>query len=163
MEMPLNVLGQISAGLSLIQVRALLRGAFQTGEQITYHEVARRKKQIIEQECHGLVEFVDTKHNFSHVGGMERVKRDLMRVADAVKDGQTNRVPMGMIFVGPWVRVKRLSQRRRSGKRPDVSEVQKFPRKWVGHRGEPGKDSHLVMPLGMPLIIDEPIARCRWR
>ena len=45
-----------------------------------------------------LVELVPPKHNFTHVGGMERVKADLMRVAEAVKAGHTNRVPMGMIF-----------------------------------------------------------------
>ena len=39
------------------------------------------KKQIIEQECHGLVEFVDPDHDFSHVGGNEGLKEELMRVA----------------------------------------------------------------------------------
>lgn len=158
MEMPLNVLGQISAGLSLIQVRALLRGAFQTGEKITYHEVARRKKQIIEQECHGLVEFVDTKHNFTHVGGMERVKRDLMRVADAVKEGQTNRVPMGMIFVGPMGTGKTFVAKAFAAESGlTCLKFKNFREKWVGStEGNLEKILDLVDALGyVLLIIDE--------
>ncbi len=100
-EMPIEALAQVTAGLSAIQIRSILRGARQTKEKVTFRTVSRRKKAIIEQECHGLVEFVDPEHNFHHVGGMEGVKADLMRVAEAVKSGQRNRVPMGMIFVGP--------------------------------------------------------------
>lgn len=101
MEMEPGHLAKITAGLSLIQLRALLRGAALSGEKLTFNAVNTRKKQIIEQECHGLVEFVAPSHNFSHVGGMARIKKDLLRVADAVKKGRHNQVPMGMIFVGP--------------------------------------------------------------
>ncbi len=100
-EMEPEVLAKVTAGLSLIQIRSLLRGADLAGTPVTFKMVAARKKQIIEQECHGLVEFVAPRHDFRHVGGMERIKADLMRVADAVKKGHTHRVPMGMIFVGP--------------------------------------------------------------
>ncbi len=100
-EMDVEHLANITAGLSLLQVRALLRGAALSGETLTFNAVNARKKAIIEQECHGLVELVTPGHDFSHVGGMARIKRDLLRVAEAVKRGHRNRVPMGMIFVGP--------------------------------------------------------------
>jgi transitional endoplasmic reticulum ATPase len=100
LEMPLETLARIAAGLSLVQIRALLRGARQTGHAITFAEVSRRKKSIIEQECHGLVEFVAPTHGFDEVGGMDGVKAELRRVADAVRQGQRSRVPMGMIFLG---------------------------------------------------------------
>ena len=51
--------------------------------------VNRRKKAIIEQECHGLVEFVDPRHGFDGVGGMEAVKEELMRVAEAILGPRT--------------------------------------------------------------------------
>jgi len=158
MEMPLEVLGKITAGLSLIQVRSLLRGAFQTGEQVTYKEVARRKKVIIEQECHGLVEFVDTKHNFTHVGGMERIKRDLMRVADAVKAGHVNRVPMGMIFVGPMGTGKTFVAKAFAAESGlTCLKFKNFREKWVGStEGNLEKILELVDALGyVLLIIDE--------
>lgn len=101
LEMRPSVMAQVTAGLSLIQVRGLLRGAELAGTPITFNMVSQRKKQIIEQECHGLVELIAPKHNFGVVGGLEGVKYELMRVANNVRDGHRNRVPMGMIFVGP--------------------------------------------------------------
>ena len=101
LEMAPEALAKITAGLSLHQVRGLYRQARQSGEPITFRAVSRKKKAIIEQECHGLVEFVDPEHNFAHVGGNDRLKADLLRVAHAIKSGQANRVPMGMLFVGP--------------------------------------------------------------
>lgn len=101
LEMEPGHLAKITAGLSLLQIRALLRGASMSGEPLTFNQVNSRKKAIIEQECHGLVELVAPDHGFDHVGGMVGVKADLMRVAEAVKKGHHNRVPMGMIFVGP--------------------------------------------------------------
>ena len=101
LHMEQETLGNVTAGLSLIQIRAVLRGAALSEEPVTFKMVSVRKKRIIEQECHGLVEFIAPDYDFSHVGGMERIKRDLLKVADAVKKGHHNRVPMGMIFVGP--------------------------------------------------------------
>ncbi|TVQ93621.1 MAG: ATP-binding protein [Deltaproteobacteria bacterium] len=157
-EMPLNVLSQLTAGLSLLQIRALLRGARLTERPITYSEVARRKKVIIEQECHGLVEVVNPRHDFSHVGGMERVKADLMRVANAVKEGRTNRVPMGMIFVGPMGTGKTFVANafaRESGL--TVLTFKNFRERWVGStEGNLEKILDLVDALGyVLLIIDE--------
>ena len=100
-EMSTEHLAQITAGLSLLQIRALLRGASLSNEPVTFTSVNHRKKAIIEQACHGLVEFVAPEHSFDHVGGLERIKRDLLRVAAGVKEGRHNHVPMGMIFVGP--------------------------------------------------------------
>ena len=102
LEIPEEHLASHTAGLSLIQIRGLFRIARQTGNPITFKTVSRRKKAIIEQECHGLVEFVDPDHDFTHVGGMERIKIDLMNMAEAIKKGKKNQVPMGIIFVGPW-------------------------------------------------------------
>jgi transitional endoplasmic reticulum ATPase len=157
-DIPLKMLAQITAGLSLLQIRAILRGARLTGRPITYDEVAQRKKVIIEQECHGLVEVMNPKHDFSHVGGMERVKDDLMRVARAVKEGRTNRVPMGMIFVGPMGTGKTFIANafaKESGL--TVLAFKNFREKWVGStEGNLEKILDLVDALGyVLLIIDE--------
>lgn len=101
LAMPIEALAKVTAGLTLIQIRGLLQMGRQRGESITFEAVSRRKKVVIEQECHGLVEFVDPRHGLDDVGGMAGVKGELRRVADAVKGGRRNQVPMGMIFVGP--------------------------------------------------------------
>ena len=40
--------------------------------------MAARKREIIERECFGLIEFVAPAHGFDVVGGMEEVKKDLL-------------------------------------------------------------------------------------
>jgi transitional endoplasmic reticulum ATPase len=63
--------------------------------------IARRKREILERECFGLVEFVEPEHGFEVVGGMDEVKKDLRVVAENIRDGRTSRVPMGILFTGP--------------------------------------------------------------
>jgi ATP-dependent 26S proteasome regulatory subunit len=63
--------------------------------------IARRKREIIERECFGLIEFVDSSHDFSVVGGMEEIKQELSRIARDIREGRRSRVPMGLLFTGP--------------------------------------------------------------
>jgi len=63
--------------------------------------VAARKREIIERECFGLIEFVTPQHGFDVVGGMDEVKKDLLLVAKNIREGRRNRVPMGILFTGP--------------------------------------------------------------
>jgi AAA+ superfamily predicted ATPase len=63
--------------------------------------VAARKREIIERECFGLIEFVTPQHGFDVVGGMDEVKKDLLLVAKNIREGKRNRVPMGILFTGP--------------------------------------------------------------
>jgi AAA+ superfamily predicted ATPase len=151
-------LAKITAGLSLNQIRGLFRQARQSGQAIDFRTVNRRKKAIIEQECHSLVEFVDPGHDFSHVGGMEAVKQELLRVADAIKGGRRNRVPMGLIFVGPMGTGKTFLAEafaRESGL--TCLKLKNFREKWVGStEGNLEKILQVVDGLGyVLLIIDE--------
>lgn len=63
--------------------------------------IAGRKREILERECFGLIEFVTPEHGFDVVGGMEAVKEDLRVVADNMRAGRRSRVPMGILFTGP--------------------------------------------------------------
>jgi transitional endoplasmic reticulum ATPase len=63
--------------------------------------IARRKREILERECFGLIEFVEPEHGFEVVGGMEEVKSDLRVIAESIREGRTARVPMGILFTGP--------------------------------------------------------------
>ncbi len=63
--------------------------------------IAKRKREIIERECFGLIEFVDPAFDFSVVGGIEEVKRELTSIARNIREGRRNRVPMGLLFTGP--------------------------------------------------------------
>lgn len=148
-------LAKVTAGLSLVQIRGLFRQARQSAEAITFRTVARRKKRVIEQECHGLVEFVDPSHGFADVGGMERLKADLMRVAKAIKDGHRARVPMGIIFVGPMGTGKTfMAEAFAAESGLTCLKFKNFREKWVGStEGNLEKILQVVDGLGYVLLI----------
>jgi hypothetical protein len=158
LELSDDQLANITAGLTLIQIQGILRQARQSGIPISFPVVNRRKKAIIEQECHGLVEFVDPGHGFAEVGGMDAVKVDLMRITEAIKKGLTRSVPMGLIFVGPMGTGKTFLAEafaRESGL--TCLKFKNFREKWVGStEANLEKVLQLVDGLGyVLLIIDE--------
>jgi AAA+ superfamily predicted ATPase len=63
--------------------------------------IAKRKREVIERECFGLIEFVEPSHDFSIVGGIEEVKKELQSIAKNIREGRKSRVPMGLLFTGP--------------------------------------------------------------
>ncbi|MFZ6677385.1 ATP-binding protein [Undibacterium sp. Tian12W] len=62
--------------------------------------VRKRKRELIEKECAGLIEFIEPKHDLSAVGGNENIKTELMEIAKAIKSGDKARSPMGLLAVG---------------------------------------------------------------
>jgi transitional endoplasmic reticulum ATPase len=158
MDMDPSVLAKMSAGLTLVQIRNILRSAALTQDPIDFTDISARKKKIIEQECHGLVEFIPPRHHFGHVGGMERIKEDLKRVADAVKSGNRSRVPMGMIFVGPMGTGKTfVAEAFATESGLTCLKLKNFRDRWVGStEANLEKVLGLVEALGyVLLVIDE--------
>lgn len=61
----------------------------------------QRKRRMIEQECHGLLEFIDTPYGLDRVGGQEPIKRELLSIAALFKQPNRSLMPMGIMAVGP--------------------------------------------------------------
>jgi AAA+ superfamily predicted ATPase len=157
-DLPSPQLAKITAGLTLLQLRGLLQVARQSHASIRFETVAQRKKVILEQECQGLVELVAPRHDLSHVGGMDEVKANLLRIADAIKTGKKNQVPMGMIFVGPMGTGKTFVAEAFAAESGLVClKLANFRDRWVGAtESNLEKVLDLVEALGyVLLIIDE--------
>lgn len=60
-----------------------------------------RKRELIEKECAGLIEFVEPRHGLSAVGGAQHITGELTEIARALRDGDTKLTPMGLLAVGP--------------------------------------------------------------
>ena len=60
-----------------------------------------RKREMIEKECAGLIEFIEPAHGLESVGGHEHIKTELMAIAKTLKDGDATLAPMGVLAVGP--------------------------------------------------------------
>lgn len=157
-NLPDGRLPQITAGLSLQQIRSIIQVSRQTGAPISFEAVSAKKKAIIEKECSGLVELVTPRHDLSHVGGLDAVKAELERVADAVKNGRTNQVPMGMIFVGAMGTGKTfVAEAFAASSGLTCLTLKSFRDKWVGStEANLEKVLDLVEALGyVLLIVDE--------
>jgi SpoVK/Ycf46/Vps4 family AAA+-type ATPase len=120
--------------------------------------ISRRKREILERECFGLVEFVEPAHGFEVVGGMEEVKKDLNVIARSIRDGETTRVPMGLLFTGPMGTGKTFVAEAFAKEcgLPTI-KLKNFRSKWVGAtEGNLEKILNVIKAIGqVVVIIDE--------
>jgi SpoVK/Ycf46/Vps4 family AAA+-type ATPase len=100
-DVPLQGLAQMTAGLSRINLDRLLTEALEHGARITADMVKERKKDIIQAECHGLLEFIEPAHGLDVVAGHGKAKNLLRQAASALKKGRSEVLPMGYLISGP--------------------------------------------------------------
>lgn len=98
-------LAAITAGMTPDEIRHLVDPTKTLpGNADPYAEmlevVRQRKRELIEKECAGLIEFIESKHGLSAVGGNAHIKTELMEIAKAIKSGDRTRSPMGLLAVG---------------------------------------------------------------
>lgn len=120
--------------------------------------IARRKREILERECFGLVEFVEPAHGFEVVGGMDEVKKDLTLIANSIKSGQIARVPMGVLFTGPMGTGKTfVAEAFAKECGLTTIKLKNFRSKWVGAtEGNLEKILNVIKAIGqVVVIIDE--------
>jgi len=98
---PMAQLARLSSGLRRIQLEGIVRWAKGRKTQLDLAMLARKRKEIIEHECQGLVELIEPSHGLDAVGGQEAVKERLGRIARAIHEGRHREVPMGIFLVGP--------------------------------------------------------------
>jgi SpoVK/Ycf46/Vps4 family AAA+-type ATPase len=158
-------LATLTRGMSPDDVRTLLapeasgavddEAARQRARDEVDRIIARRKREIIERECYGLIEFVEAKHDFRVVGGIEGVKAELQRIARAIREGHTERVPMGLLFTGPMGAGKTFVAEafaKESGL--TTIKLKNFRSKWVGAtEGNLERILQVVQAIGQVLVI----------
>ena len=63
--------------------------------------IQSRKRELIEKECAGLIEFVEPKHGLAAVGGAKQITAELMEIAKSLRAGDSKLSPRGLLAVGP--------------------------------------------------------------
>jgi SpoVK/Ycf46/Vps4 family AAA+-type ATPase len=94
-------LAELTAGLTMVHLQGLMQRAIRAGERLSLDKLKTYKKQMIEGECQGLVEFVEPKHGLELVVGHHQAKRHLQEDAELIRQGHLKAVPMGYLLCGP--------------------------------------------------------------
>ncbi len=117
--------------------------------------VFKRKREIIERECFGLIEFIEPQHDFSVVGGIDEVKRELSSIAKNLREGNVARCPMGVLFTGPMGTGKTFVAEafvKESGL--TAIKLKNFRSKWVGAtEGNLERILSVVKAIGQVIVI----------
>lgn len=95
------VLAQQTAGLNFIHLRNILANAKENKEPVTFEKLSEIKKELIEAEAYGLMEFVTTEYTLDAVAGHTKVKEHLRETVSALKGGRHDVIPMGYLVCGP--------------------------------------------------------------
>jgi AAA+ superfamily predicted ATPase len=100
-EVSLEVLTHQTAGLNFVHLQTLLSHAVENGQKITYESLNASKKELIEAEAYGLLEFVSSRFNLDAVAGHKYAKQRLREASLALKNGRHEVMPMGYLVCGP--------------------------------------------------------------
>ncbi len=89
---------QNSAGLSLVNLNVLLSNASARG--LDPKQFRKLKKNMIERQCQGLVEFIEPPHTLDLIVGQPEAKARLVQDAKWIAEGKLDTAPMGYLFCG---------------------------------------------------------------
>jgi len=99
-EVSAQVLAQMTAGMSRIALERVLNEAM-SGPKLTIERLKVSKKEIIQAEAHGLLEFIEPPFSLEMVSGHGKAKQLLRQAAKAIQNGKRDVVPMGFLIAGP--------------------------------------------------------------
>jgi AAA+ superfamily predicted ATPase len=90
-----SAIAKLTAGLSLVDLEMMLQSRLDSAT------MRALKKDLIERQCRGLVEFIAPKWNLDVLIGHEPVKQRLREDATLLRRGDTESMPMGYLVCGP--------------------------------------------------------------
>jgi len=94
-------LAAITSGVNLMNLNRLTAESYEDNRPLSLEFMRQKKKEIIENEAAGLLEFMETSFNLSHVSGHDFVKKRFKNAAKAIKMGRPDVLPMGYLIAGP--------------------------------------------------------------
>ncbi|MGH8177364.1 MAG: AAA family ATPase [Steroidobacter sp.] len=154
-------LGQIAAALAGVTVSALeslvkIRG--HAGEALGSADLTRIKKELVERDSAGLVEFIESKRTLNDYHGQDALKRWLRQDIALWQAGDLKALPMGYLLCGPVGTGKTFLVECLAGEAGvPVVKLKNFRDRWVGSsEGNLEKIFRLVRALGRCMVfIDE--------
>jgi SpoVK/Ycf46/Vps4 family AAA+-type ATPase len=90
-----------TAGISLIDLNVMLRSAFEGRQRLDPPRLGKLKKELIERQSQGLLEFIEPRWNMDMWIGHPPIKQRLRDDALLLKRGELQTLPMGYLVCGP--------------------------------------------------------------
>jgi len=100
-EVSADLFTKLTAGLTLVNLQGLLRGALRHDKPVSMDRLKTFKKAMIEAACQGMVEFVEPHHTLDMVVGHTAAKKRLREDARLIREGHLDAVAMGYLLCGP--------------------------------------------------------------
>jgi hypothetical protein len=99
-EVALDVVARRLTGLSRVGARTVLSLALRKEGRITERWLTSMKKSMIEKECQGLLEFLESPFTLDNVAGLDAAKAWLREDMALLRKGALHALPMGYLIVG---------------------------------------------------------------
>jgi hypothetical protein len=99
-EVPREALPGKLVGLSRVGVGDLLARTTREGKTLTEKVLASLKKDLIEKQCRGLLEFIESTRTLDDVAGHGEAKAWLRGDAELLRRGRLHALPMGYLIAG---------------------------------------------------------------
>jgi hypothetical protein len=157
-EVSRDVLAEKLVGLSRVSIRTLVKRALTSAERITSAYLTRMKKELIEKEAAGRLEFLESSRTLDDVAGHDEAKAWLREDVVLLKRGRAMAIPMGYLLTGRIGTGKTYLVECMAGEIgiPCV-ELKNFREKWVGAtEGNLEKVFQILHALGQVIVfVDE--------
>lgn len=99
-EVSIETLASRLVGLSRVGARTAVSLALKNDRKITSAWLMKMRKEMIERECQGLLEFLESPFTLDNVAGLDAVKAWLREDSQLLKKGALHALPMGYLICG---------------------------------------------------------------
>ena len=128
-----SFLAQQLTGATLTSIDSLLKIKEYRKESLVTAEVVALKKQLVEDECQGLIEFIQPKRSLKDLHGQDNLKNWLRQDIALWQQNDLKALPMGYLICGPVGTGKTYMVECLAGEAGvPVVKIRNFRDKWIG-------------------------------
>lgn len=152
-----NVAQQL-AGSTLGAIETLLKTREHARQSLESRDLVKLKKQLVENDCNGLIEFIESGRTLDDIQGQEKVKAWLRQDIALWQQSDLAAMPKGYLLCGPVGTGKTFMVECLAGEaRVPVVKLKNFRDKWVGStEGNLERIFRLLQALGRCYVfVDE--------
>ena len=154
----LDGVAQQLSGSTLGAVETLLKTREYSRQSLVPSDLVQLKKQLVEKDCNGLIEFIESTRTLDDIHGQEKVKSWLRQDIALWQQSDLAAMPKGYLLCGPVGTGKTFMVECLAGEaRVPVVKLKNFRDKWVGStEGNLERIFRLLQALGRCYVfVDE--------